>query len=78
MKAASVKIPTTLALSPEVRETLDTFAAQQERSRSWVAGHAIKQFVERQRTGASPGEDAFSSSNHQTPSGGSIGPPNGD
>jgi hypothetical protein len=27
MKAASVKIPTTLALSPELRETLDAVAA---------------------------------------------------
>jgi hypothetical protein len=47
MKTASVKIPTTLALSPEVRETLDTFAAQQERSRSWVATQALNEYLGR-------------------------------
>jgi hypothetical protein len=47
MKTSSVKIPTTLALSPEVRETLDMFAAKQERSRSWVATQALNDYIRR-------------------------------
>jgi predicted transcriptional regulator len=45
MKAASVKIPTTLTLSPEHRDTLDAFAAQQERSRSWVVTQALSEYI---------------------------------
>jgi predicted transcriptional regulator len=60
MKAASVKIPTTLALSPELRETLDAVAARQDRSRSWVVTQALREYVGRECGGATQSAEAAS------------------
>jgi predicted transcriptional regulator len=58
MKVASVKIPTTLALSPELRNDLDAFAAQQDRSRSWVVTQALRAYVHREDGGTSQSAEA--------------------
>jgi predicted transcriptional regulator len=60
MKAASVKIPTTLTLSPELRDVLDAFAAQQERSRSWVVTQALSEYIRSAGGGATQSAGAAS------------------
>jgi predicted transcriptional regulator len=38
-----------LALGADVKTELDRLAQQQDRSRSWLANYAIRQFLERNR-----------------------------
>jgi hypothetical protein len=45
MRSAPAKIPVSIALAPELRDTLNAFAAQRERSRSWVVGQALAEYL---------------------------------
>jgi Ribbon-helix-helix protein, copG family len=58
----SMKKPVTLALGQDTRAALDEAAAQQDRSRSWVADNAIREWLAAHRTLAQSGAagDTFS------------------
>ena len=49
----SMKKPVTLALGQDTRAALDEAAAQQDRSRSWVADNAIREWLAAQRQSSS-------------------------
>lgn len=70
-----MKQPVTVALSADVRAGLDYFAAAQDRSRSWIADQALKEWFAARRNspeasqasvpdGASP---LHTSASHPTP-----------
>ena len=42
------KAPVTIAIAPDLRDRLDAAATAAERSRSYIAGRAIKEFLARQ------------------------------
>jgi predicted transcriptional regulator len=48
MERTEPKIITTVTLSPALRVRLDQAAAAQDRSRSWVAATAIREWLDRQ------------------------------
>jgi predicted transcriptional regulator len=52
------KIVTSLTLAPDLLARLDTVATAADRSRSWVAGEAIRQYIARQAPEAAKTEDA--------------------
>jgi predicted transcriptional regulator len=56
-----------LALGADVKTELDRLAQRQDRSRSWLANHAIRQFLDRNR-GEAPSFDAIGEDAPSTPS----------
>jgi predicted transcriptional regulator len=49
------KVTTSLTLDPGLIARMDTVATATDRSRSWVAGEAIRQYIERQAPEAAAG-----------------------
>ena len=47
MKPAPHQITTSVVLPLSLRGQLDALAAEKERSRSWIAAQAIREYVER-------------------------------
>lgn len=48
MEDDSNKRPTSIAMAPALKAMLETEARLQERSKSWIAGEAIRQYIARQ------------------------------
>jgi predicted transcriptional regulator len=45
MEQTPQKVATTVTLPPDLRTQLDTEAARQDRSRSWITAEAIKEYL---------------------------------
>ncbi len=47
-QTSTAKVPTCIGLPPDLRDRLDAAATAAERSRSYIAGLAIREFLARQ------------------------------
>jgi predicted transcriptional regulator len=47
MEQTPQKVATTVTLPPELRDRLDSEAARQDRSRSWITAAAIREYLAR-------------------------------